>query len=883
MGRAFILNEKVKTACGVAGASRSEADEASVAEKTMKHLRTQGRSATAWIAATVLAMTWASETQSFPDHARHLADARHATAARNYDSDGTARHGDFGLLPPGWSGNDKSVQVAQATTNDKGQSPEQEPHWAEAMSCELTNARRDIELLQHLEQERDRAEWLEEALGAARRDVDTQAALAAKAGEDVLRRTQAAEAAAAEPRQSMQKERERADAQVHGLSMTRSAIYAYEAQVRKAGDEAAELRQAAANGALALSKSAQDERQRSARLEEELAGARRDVEIQTVLAAKASEEASRLKQMGESGAAERQNSQQQKRERSARLEQDLAAARRDVETQSALATKASAEASRLKQAEERGAAELQKSLQQERERSARLEQDLVAARRDIETKIALATKASEEACRLKQAGESSALELQKSLRQEREQSARLEQELAAARRDIETKTALAAKASEEASRLKQAEESGAAELQKSLQQEREWSARLEQDLAAARRDVETQAAQATKASEEASGLNQAQARGAAEMQKSLQQERERSARLEQDLAARRRVETQTALATKADKEPSRLNQAGESAAAELQKSLQQERERSARLQQDLATARRDVETQTALAAKAGEDALRRKQSADASATQLRQLQKERERADALAQDLSMTRSAIYAYEAQARQAGDEAAELRQAVANGAPSLRKSALETGDRAERLEQDLMTARRDIETQTALAAKASEEAAKARQTAQRDLAAVSSSLQQERARAKRLERDLALAQRVATDVVTTGSNARDNPVDEKNPTAADQAPAASARGDAQPNSEEVAVAAGLVARASALLRQGDIGAARVVLERAVEMGSAQASFSLAETYDPLILAKWGTYGTRGDAIKAQNLYAKADAAGIKEAKVRVKALRR
>ena len=41
-----------------------------------------------------------------------------------------------------------------------------------------------------------------------------------------------------------------------------------------------------------------------------------------------------------------------------------------------------------------------------------------------------------------------------------------------------------------------------------------------------------------------------------------------------------------------------------------------------------------------------------------------------------------------------------------------------------------------------------------------------------------------------------------------------------------------------------------------ARIVLERAVEMGSVQASFSLAETYDPLILAKWGTLGTRGDA---------------------------
>jgi len=38
-------------------------------------------------------------------------------------------------------------------------------------------------------------------------------------------------------------------------------------------------------------------------------------------------------------------------------------------------------------------------------------------------------------------------------------------------------------------------------------------------------------------------------------------------------------------------------------------------------------------------------------------------------------------------------------------------------------------------------------------------------------------------------------------------------------------------------LLARASALLGQGNIGAARTVLERAVETGSAQASFMLAE----------------------------------------------
>jgi hypothetical protein len=195
---------------------------------------------------------------------------------------------------------------------------------------------------------------------------------------------------------------------------------------------------------------------------------------------------------------------------------------------------------------------------------------------------------------------------------------------------------------------------------------------------------------------------------------------------------------------------------------------------------------------------------------------------------------------------------------------------------------LEQDLLTARRDLDTQAALAARAGEEVTRTRQAAERDSASLRSSLQQERARAEQLERDLALAKQATPKAVTVGSIARDKPA-ETAKSVADWSPAAGVRSDAQPDSKKAAAAAALLARASALLRQGDIGAARIVLERAVEMGSVQASFSLAETYDPLILAKWGTLGTRGDAVRAHDLYAKADAAGIKEAKARIEALRR
>jgi hypothetical protein len=99
------------------------------------------------------------------------------------------------------------------------------------------------------------------------------------------------------------------------------------------------------------------------------------------------------------------------------------------------------------------------------------------------------------------------------------------------------------------------------------------------------------------------------------------------------------------------------------------------------------------------------------------------------------------------------------------------------------------------------------------------------------------------------------------------------ADQPAAAEANGSLE--------AARLLERGNALLGEGNIGAARVVLERAAETGNAQASFKLAETYDPLVLSTWRTYGTRGDAMKARELNAKAYDGGIKAAKDRSDAL--
>lgn len=633
MGRTVMLNGEVKS-CDIVRMSVNDSDKAPFALQAMSRLPTQGRCTPLWMAAAVLAMTWASESAASPDQARHLADEQQATTARNLGSN------EFETLLPRPGDSDKSIQVAQTTTRDTGapqQPPEQQRDWAESLSCELALARRDIELLQHLEQEHDRAEWLVQGLDAARREIETQKALAAKAVE-----------------------------------------------------EASRLK-----------------------------------------------EASRLNQSGKSGAAE----QQEERERSARLEQDLAAARRDVETQAAMAAKANEEVSQRSRAAEASAADLRQSMQKERERADTLAQELSLTRSAIYA--------------------------------------------------YQAQTALSAKGS----------------------------------------------------------------------------------------------------------------------AAELQKSLQQERDRTGQLEQALAVSRRDIDAQTALAAKASDEVARLTQTAKADAAEQRLMQKEHERADALAQDLSMARTKIYAYEAQAAKASEEAAQLKRQASDTA-SLGQAQQRDRERAEQLARDLAKANRELDAQTERASKASEEVARVKQAGERDSAELRSLLLRERGRAEGLERDLALARQdkaallakippaalplASTGLAATGKAAREEPLSAParpiqsqrgapDKPVQDQAIAARSQNDAPVNPNEAVQAAKLIARASVLLEQGNIGAARIVLERAVEMGSAQASFSLAETYDPLILPNFGTYGTQGDLTKARTLYARAEAGGIKEAKARSEALRR
>ena len=147
------------------------------------------------------------------------------------------------------------------------------------------------------------------------------------------------------------------------------------------------------------------------------------------------------------------------------------------------------------------------------------------------------------------------------------------------------------------------------------------------------------------------------------------------------------------------------------------------------------------------------------------------------------------------------------------------------------------------------------------RARQQFEAATASLAQSLAEERDRNQQLEQQLA---------------GRSEPVPDPVPVAAEP-PSDQARTDkAYPDLLR------LMARASLLIAQGDIGAARVVLEHAAESGSASALFALAETFDPAVLSTWGTMGTQGDAARAGDLYAKALAGGVAAAKDRLATLR-
>ena len=84
-------------------------------------------------------------------------------------------------------------------------------------------------------------------------------------------------------------------------------------------------------------------------------------------------------------------------------------------------------------------------------------------------------------------------------------------------------------------------------------------------------------------------------------------------------------------------------------------------------------------------------------------------------------------------------------------------------------------------------------------------------------------------------------------------------------------------------LNSKAAQAIRDGDILGARLILERTVEGGDANALLALAETYDPKALLRMNAKSVKGDAAHARKLYTQALARGVSEARGRLDALDR
>ena len=226
--------------------------------------------------------------------------------------------------------------------------------------------------------------------------------------------------------------------------------------------------------------------------------------------------------------------------------------------------------------------------------------------------------------------------------------------------------------------------------------------------------------------------------------------------------------------------------------------------------------------------------------------------------DALQQALQQSEAAAATFAQSLAQERDALQQTRQQSEAATASFAQSLARERDA-------LQQARRQSEAAANFARSLAQERDALQQARQQSEAAAASfarSLAQERDRNQQLEQQLASRRDAAPEPVPPAAEpTSDKPRTEK----------------ADPDLLR------LMARASLLVTQGDIGAARIVLERAAESGSAPALFALAETFDPAVLSAWGTMGTQGDAARAGDLYAKALAGGVAAAKDRLATLRR
>ena len=526
---------------------------------------------------------------------------------------------------------------------------------------------------------------------------------------------------------------------------------------------------------------------------------------------------------------------------------------------------------------------LKDALRQEQERANELARDVTTARREAESQAALIREASDAAGRDKEASERALVGLRQALQLELAKAEKLAGQLVEAQRNGAAQAALTRKTVDDATRAEAEKERVIGELRQALKQQQDQTVQI-------RREVEGKAAQA----------KQANVRTAEQL--ALKQEQDKAEKLGVELAtARSEGESQAAILRSARDEATRIKEASVRATDELRQALQQAQDKAEKLTGELAMARQEVEAQTAVAQSANDEARRAadrsKRSAEEQSQALREAQG---KAEKLTAELAAARREVQSHESAASSAKDQATGVKEAAERSADDQRRALQQERNKTEKLTAELAEARSSLEAQTK--AKAAEEAARDSQLAalrqefqkaKAEATVAWESLEAERTRTQRVEQQLTSIQEstgprasrspaVATTVdqpSIAASSAPEAPT--KAPTEDVQQPTNMATRPSTNLEQDSSQAVRLIARANLLLEQGNIGAARNMLDRAADMGSKEALFWLAETYDPLLLSARQTIGTQSDIAKARELYGKALAGGVRQAKARLEAL--
>ncbi|HEX9469885.1 MAG TPA: hypothetical protein VF957_10130 [Bradyrhizobium sp.] len=510
------------------------------------------------------------------------------------------------------------------------------------------------------------------------------------------------------------------------------------------------------------------------------------------------------------------------------------------------ALRSAAEAARIKQ---------RQALDQERERADALARELTSLRAELDAARRAGTDAAQAAA--------AEAEQKQALEQERGRADTLAHDLASVRAELD----VARRAGTDAAQAAAA----AAEQKQALEQERGRADTLARELTSLRAELDaarTGGSEAVQAAEAESKQKQA-------VEQALKQERDRADTLAREL---------TSLRVELDRARTAGPEVVQVAAAEVEQkqALEQERDRAEALGRELTSLRAELDTARAQ----GGEALRTAEAAKIE--QELAIRKERDKTETLTRELASVQK--NAEEHSARLAAAYAEVLRTTETNSAIAAeqKRAVASERDRADALARELASARNGLDagnwqaaalnafralhvrespvdsSQERIVAAFSRTERNGRSTEQISGEAVasasgrSSASELPRPEGLSADREAAsdLGQKVAvgTERSTSGSGASHSPVDEQR----------------------------LLARANELLRQADISGARPLLEYALEHGSARAAFMLAETYDARVLQSWRARGISGDPTKARELYERAQAGGIEDAKERIEALK-